>query len=107
MSDVDKINCFQSAFEGVDIFGPIEKQIEEGAFDKMTASMLTWYIGEERDSGDILNAAFDCAKQSAGATSTSNGVSGDADAIMQCMTQGFASVEKALGDLATTLRARA
>ena len=105
-SDLDKINHFESALGGIDFFGPIEKQIEEGAFDKMSASMLTWYIGEERDSGDVLNAAFDCVKQMAGVASngaSANGVSGDAQAIMQCMTQGFASLERTLGDLAKTL----
>jgi hypothetical protein len=108
-SDLDKIRHFEEAFAGIDFFGPIERQIEEGAFDKMSASMLTWYIGEERDSGDVLNAAFECVKQQAGvsgATATSNGVSGDAQAIMQCMTQGFASVERALGELASTLSTR-
>lgn len=99
--------------EARDGFREIEKAIRDGVYDPMTANMLTWYIAEERDSGRRLDAAYDCvrAKMNGGArpaqtmsASSATGPSADAQAIMACMSEGFARLEKSMDKLTKALR---
>lgn len=109
MSDLDKIATRRE--EG-DPFGDIERRLRANEFDPMTANLLSWYICEERDSGRRLREAYDCVRAKAnGATSNgkatgnghadtmSNGLSADARAILACVTEGFARLEKRLATL--------
>ncbi len=107
ISDLEKIGAERE--EGRDPFADIEKQIEEGIFDPLTAKLLVWYIGEERDSGNVLKEAYDCVRSMSNGNSA-NGAksivmapatpSADADAMMACMTAGFTRLEKAIEKLA-------
>lgn len=96
-----------------DGFREIENAVKEGKFDPMTANMLTWYIAEERDSGRRLKEAYDCVRAKAnGAThgkpmavpAMSAAPSADAQAIMACMSEGFARLEKSMEKLAKALK---
>lgn len=96
-----------------DGFRDIENAVREGKFDPMTANMLTWYIAEERDSGKRLKEAYDCvrAKMNGGAhakpmamASMQSGPSADAQAIMACMSDGFARLEKSMEKLAKAMK---
>ena len=107
ISDCDKLPRER---EEADPFGEIEKAIAGGTYDPVTANMLSWYICEERDSGAKLRAAYAKvrAKANGGAKANGNakamnngngaahGPSDDAKAIMACMTEGFARLEKTL-----------
>jgi hypothetical protein len=91
-------------------------------FDPMTANMLTWYIAEEGDSGKRLRAAYASVRAKANGgrvrATRSNGhevdargpdekgaeASADAEAIMACMTAGFARLEKSLEKLARAVK---
>jgi len=94
-------------------FRDIEVALKEGRFDPMTANMLTWYIAEEHDSGRRLEEAYACVRAKAGgqangksgATAVMNGgSSADVQAIMNCMTEGFARLEKSIEKLAKALK---
>ena len=97
----------------VDAFLDIEASVKAGKYDPMTANMLTWYIAEERDSGRRLKQAYDCVREKArvqgnGLASSmaamKSGPSADAQAIMACMTEGFARLEKSMEKLAKALK---
>ena len=77
------------------------RRIAEGEFDPMTANLMTWYIAEEIDSGRRLREAYDCVREMAGKkkTAAAGAPSADAEAIMACMTAGFAKLEKSLEKL--------
>ena len=100
ISDLDKISA---RGEGdADPFGDTRRRIAEGEFDAMTANLLTWYIAEEMDSGRRLREAYDCVRDMAHGgkkAAMSNGPSADAEAMMACMTAGFARLEKSLDKL--------
>lgn len=100
ISDLDKI---PARGEGdSDPFGDTRRRIAEGEFDPMTANLLTWYIAEEMDSGRRLREAYDYVRETAHggkAKAMSNGPSADAEAMMACMTAGFARLEKSLEKL--------
>ena len=113
ISDLEKIERSRSNVES-DPFREIEAKIDEGFYDPVTANMLGWYICEERDSGRRLREAYDCVRAKAkgmeskvksnGNATTSQGgtsVSADARAIMACMTDGFARLEKKLDRVGT------
>jgi len=99
--DIDKL---PRSGEEKDPFGEIEKAMAEGAYDPVTCNMLSWYICEERDSGARLREAYAkvrakagvATKTSAKAMSNGAGPSEDAKAIMACMTEGFARLEKSI-----------
>jgi len=108
ISDLEKIGPARRELEA-DPFVGIEKAMAEGAYDPVTCNMLGWYICEERDSGKKLRAAYDKvrARANGGAKANGNGAmangngmshgpSADAQAIMACMTEGFAKLEKSL-----------
>ena len=98
--------------EAGDPFSEINEQLAEGVFDPMTANMLTWYIAEERDSGKRLRAAYAGVRARANGgqakAAKTNGhateASADAEAIMACMTAGFARLEKSLEKLARAVK---
>jgi hypothetical protein len=110
VSDLEKIGPER---EEKDPFLDIERQIEDGIFDPLTCNLLVWYISEERDSGKVLREAYAPIRAKASGSAingngrangnsmgTSAGPSADAAAIMDCMTAGFARLEKALEKLA-------
>ena len=71
----------------------------------MTVNLMNWYIAEEKDSAKRLRQAYDGVREMASGgkktggspRSLSDGPSADAEAIMACMTAGFAKLEKSLG----------
>ncbi|MGH6970796.1 MAG: hypothetical protein ACREEQ_04225, partial [Caulobacteraceae bacterium] len=94
-----------------DTFAEIRANISAGAYDAMTCNMLQWYVAEEDDSGRRLREAYAKVRAKAGMTSASpkpnghaapapEGASADAEAIMACMTAGFARLEKSIAKLA-------
>jgi ferritin len=116
ISDCEKVGP-EREDTGAEPFGDIRKAIADGVYDDMTCNMLQWYINEEIDSGRRLNAVYAKVRERAGMTSaparkangqfaSSNGAahaegpSADAEAIMACMTAGFAKLEKTLEKLA-------
>jgi hypothetical protein len=109
ISDCDKLPRER---EEKDPFGEIEKAMAQGGYDPVTCNMLSWYICEERDSGAKLREAYAKVRAKAGMQTKANGngaakamsngngaahgPSDDAKAIMACMTEGFARLEKSL-----------
>jgi Mn-containing catalase len=110
ISDCEKIG--EEREEAGDPFREINQQLADGAFDPMTANMLSWYIGEERDSAKRLRAAYAKVRAKAnGHAAKANGhgmdasvPSADAEAIMACMTAGFSRLEKSLEKLARAVK---
>lgn len=105
ISDLEKIPSRSE--EEIDPFSEIRRRISEGEFDPMTVNLLNWYIAEEKDSGRRLREAYDCVretasgrKKAAAKSSSADGPSTDAEAMMACMTAGFARLEKAMEKLA-------
>lgn len=110
ISDCEKVGPERE--EVGDLFADIRANIAAGVYDDMTCNMLQWYINEEVDSGARLNKVYAKVRAKAGMTSAkkSNGhatpsfdeavPSADAQAIMACMTAGFAKLEKTLEKLA-------
>ena len=109
ISDLEKVG---EEREETDTFGDIERQLADGVFDPMTCNMLTWYIAEERDSAHRLREAYDAVRARARGGKKANGharemaagPSEDAQAIMACMTAGFAKLEKTLEKVARASR---
>jgi hypothetical protein len=118
VSDLEKIRPDR---EETDPFVEIRQAMAEGVYDPMTCNLLQWYITEEEDSGRRLREAYACVREKAGvgrtnAKSNGNGAmangasmngahpSADAEAIMACMTAGFAKLEKSLEKLAKAVR---
>ena len=119
ISDVDKI-ARREVEE--DPFREIEQKMKEGFYDQMTCNLLGWYICEERDSGKRLREAYDCvcakaegngamkramtngngqARANGNGMAASSEPSADAKAIMACMSEGFARLEKSISRMAT------
>ncbi len=98
VSDLEKVGERKEGSS--DPFGGIRRRLAEGEFDPMTTNLMNWYIAEEVDSGRRLREAYDCVR---GACETSAqpacGPSADAEAMMACMTAGFARLEKSLEKL--------
>jgi len=104
ISDYDKIGAARNEVE-CDPFADIEKRMAAGEFDPVTCNMLSWYICEERDSAKKLRAAYDKVRAANANARTGNGhtrgngrhqPSADAQAIMACIADGFARLEKSL-----------
>jgi rubrerythrin len=113
ISDLDKIGRANREIE-TDPFGEIETKIAEGFYDPVTANMLSWYICEERDSAKKLRAAYDCVrakskkstpKAAGNGHAAPNAPSADAQAIMDCLADGFARLEKKLDKFTARERA--
>jgi hypothetical protein len=103
ISDLDKIGPRNA--EDSDPFADIRRRMAEGEFDPMTTNLMNWYIAEEKDSGKRLREAYECVREMSGdrkkgKTSAASGPSADAEAMMACMTSGFARLEKAMEKLA-------
>ena len=103
ISDLEKIPSRDDV--EADPFADIRRRMAEGEFDAMTANLLTWYIAEEKDSARRLRDAYQAVRtggRGAKSRKTSddvNGPSADAEALMACMTAGFARLEKTLEKL--------
>jgi hypothetical protein len=114
VSDLEKIGPERE--ESGDTFADIKKAMADGVYDPMTCNLLGWYIAEEEDSGRRLREVYACVREKAGMKSKANGKSNgasmngngavahaapsaDAEAIMACMTAGFAKLEKSLEKL--------
>ena len=107
VSDCEKVGPER---EPGDTFADIRQNIASGAYDAMTCNLLQWYIAEEDDTGGKLREAYAKVRTKAGMTPTRKtnghaamaeaGPSADAQAIMACMTAGFAKLEKSLEKLA-------
>ena len=103
ISDLEKIPSRSD--EDSDPFGDIRRRMAEGDFDPMTVNLMNWYIAEEKDSGRRLREAYDCVRDMASGrkksakSATGDSASADAEAIMACMTAGFARMEKTLEKL--------
>ena len=107
ISDLEKIGPRRE--ESGDDFGEIRRRMAEGDFDAMTVNLMNWYIAEEKDSARRLREAYDCVREMGGrkkASSASHGEgpSADAEAIMACMTAGFARLEKSMEKLAKAVK---
>ena len=111
VSDLEKVG--EEREEERDPFRDINRQLAEGVFDPMTANLMKWYIAEEADSGRRLREAYACVREKAGGRgrkakmnghAETAGPSGDAQAIMACMTDGFARLEKSMEKLAKAVR---
>ncbi len=95
-----------------DTFADIKKAMADGVYDPVTCNMLQWYIAEEEDSGRKLREAYAKVRAKAGMTAAPKKANGhdraaaatepsaDAQAIMACMTAGFAQLEKSIAKLA-------
>jgi hypothetical protein len=107
ISDCEKVGPERG--EG-DAFADIRQAMAEGAYDPMTCNLMQWYIAEEEDTGQRLREAYACVRAKAGgapmaktnghAVAAAAGPSPDAEAIMACMTAGFARLEKSIEKLA-------
>jgi hypothetical protein len=126
ISDLEKIGPERE--EADDTFAEIRKAMADGVYDPMTCNLLNWYIAEEEDSGRRLREVYACVREKAGAgrmkakangagaMANGNGAamngsgngsahpSADAEAIMACMTAGFAKLEKSLERLAKAVK---
>ena len=112
ISDLNKIGRSRGEVEK-DPFGEIEQKMKEGFYDQMTCNLLGWYICEERDSAKRLRAAYARVRAKAGeavegrpgANGANAGaekpahVSADVQAIMACVVDGFARLERKLENL--------
>jgi rubrerythrin len=86
------------------------QKVADGAYDPMTANLMEWYINEEKDSVKRLRGVYarirnECAMQDEACETdiAPKAPSADAEAIMSCMTAGFASLEKTLNKLAKAI----
>ncbi len=107
ISDLEKIGPRRE--ESGDDFGEIRRRMAEGDFDAMTVNLMNWYIAEEKDSARRLREAYDCVREMGGRKKTASashgdGPSADAEAIMACMTAGFARLEKSMEKLAKAVK---
>jgi hypothetical protein len=99
--------------EGSDPLAGINARINDESVDQLTRDTLRWFVAEERDSGALLREAYACVEAQAGgqadgrsrngSSGQASGVSADAEAIMACMTQGFAVLQQSLTELAGAL----
>ncbi len=93
--------------EDVDPFAEIRRRMAEGDFDPMTVNLMNWYIAEEKDSARRLRAVYDGVREQAGGKKgqvRAAGPSPDAEAMMACMTAGFARLEKSMEKLVKASR---
>jgi hypothetical protein len=111
VSDLEKLGDERE--EEADPFRQIDRQLAQGVFDPMTANLLTWYIAEERDTGVRLREAYACIRAKANGHgrkakpnghAAEDGPSADALAIMACMSEGFARLEKSFDKLAKAVK---
>jgi len=104
LCDLDKLPPRNA--ESGDPFKGIKQGLEQGEYDALTANLLSWYITEEYDSARRLREAYSCVRETvAGGRARINGApSHDAEAMMACMTAGFARLEKSIEKLAKAVK---
>jgi len=104
ISDAEKIRYGRYGREEGAIekfFAMLDERICDESVDELTRDTLRWYVHEERDSGKVLREAYARVETAAGTgNGQTAGVSSDARAIMDCMTQGFASLQQCIKELA-------
>ena len=104
--DLDKLP--EDTDISVDAFADIKSQLSAGHFDPMTANLMSWYIAEEYDSGARLRAAYaQVRNRNGGAMANGRMASApnaETEAIITCMTAGFARLEKSLEKLAKAMK---
>jgi hypothetical protein len=118
ISDIEKIRhprygrrSENGESEGNDPFAGINARINDETVDSLTRDTLRWFVAEERDSGAVLREAYARVEAQAngqgayagGSNGGAPGVSADAQAIMACMTQGFAALQQSITDLTGAL----
>jgi hypothetical protein len=106
ISDAEKIRYGRYGREEGAIerfFASLDEKINDECIDALTRDTLRWYVHEERDSGKVLQEAYACVEGMNGTGSGNGTVSADAQALMECMSQGFASLQQSLKDLADSL----
>jgi len=120
ISDLDKIRhprygrrSDNGESEGTDPFAGINARINDETVDPLTRETLRWFVAEERDSGAVLREAYARVEARAGGEAEERsmnggnghapGISADAQAIMACMTQGFAALQQSIAELTTAL----
>jgi rubrerythrin len=84
-------------------FASLDERINDESVDALTRDTLRWYVHEERDSGKLLEEAYACVEGMDGGSNGKSTVSADAQALMECMSQGFASLQQSIKELAETL----
>lgn len=107
ISDADKLGPMVGGGGGADAFSKITRDIAEGRYDVLTVNLFNWYIAEERDSGARLRAQCERLSgkcESMEACAEAPHPSADAEAMMACMTEGFARLEKSLEKLARAVK---
>jgi hypothetical protein len=111
ISDLEKIGPERERTS--DVFAGIRKAMADGVYDDMTCNLMRWFIAEEEDTGRRLDEAYACVRERAfGKRRASNGdmraaPGPEAEAIMACMTQGFAKLEKSIEKLTKAARQNA
>ena len=119
ISDLDKIRHprygRRSENEGGDPLAGISARINDETVDPLTRDTLRWYVAVERDSGELLRTAYariearadgrgsDGRSTGSGANGHASPVSADAQAIMACMRDGFASLRQSVKELTEAL----
>lgn len=83
-------------------FASLDERINDECVDALTRDTLRWYVHEERDSGKVLEEAYACIMSTDGGSNGSS-VSADAQALMECMTQGFSSLQQSIKELVDSL----
>lgn len=120
ISDVEKIRHGRQGQSEEDggvntFFASIDEKVCDESVDQLTRDTLRWYVHEERDSGELLRAAYARAeaKASAGGNGSmnSNGRSAamgssDVQALLACMTEGFTGLQQSIRELADALGRR-
>lgn len=89
-------------------FASIDERVADVTLDALTRDTLRWYVHEERDSGEVLRATYARVEARGSATPRAGAgsmpaASADAQAIMACMTQGFAALTQSIKDLTEAL----
>lgn len=85
-------------------FATIDEQVADESVDLLTRDTLRWYVHEERDSGKLLREVYARVEAGGGSAEARPGmISADAQAIIACMTEGFAATRQSIADLADLL----
>ena len=112
ISDAEKIRFGRYGRDEGEIekfFATIDEHVADDSLDPLTRDTLRWYVREERDSGALLREAYARCEAKASGAGSGDGhrpavlVSADARAITECMTEGFATLQQSIKELAEAL----